>query len=79
VNGRGEGRPEVRAEVGHRTVWLFGRPDIIVPAIKLVRSPRQFDDRRRAWQVPVAFSSDVLAAIEDRVGGDGVSVVEVDR
>lgn len=73
------GRAEVRAEVGRRTVWLFGRAETIVPAIKLARSPRQFDDRRRAWMVPLAFSSDVLAAIEDRVGGDGIQLAEVDR
>lgn len=79
MSGRSEDRPEVRAEVGRRSVWLFGRAEFIVPAIKLVRSPRQFDDRRRAWQVPLAFSSDVLAAIEDRVGGDRLSVVDVDR
>lgn len=73
------GRPEVRAEVGRRTVWLFGRAELIVPAVKLARSPRQLDEHLRAWQVPIAFSSDVLAVIEDRVGGDGISVVEVDR
>jgi hypothetical protein len=72
------GRAEVRAEVGRRTVWLSGRAEIIVPAIKLARSPRQFDDRRRAWMVPVGHSSDVLAAIEHRGGGD-VTVVQVDR
>jgi hypothetical protein len=69
---------EVRAEVGRRTVWIYGRPEIVVPAIKLARAPRQFDDRRRAWMVPLAHSSDVLAAIEHRGGGD-VTVTEVDR
>lgn len=73
------GRAEVRAEQGRRTVWLYGPAAVIVPALKLARSPRQFDDRRRAWMVPRGgHSSDVLAAIEHRGGGD-VTVVEVDR
>lgn len=76
--GRAKVRAEVRAEIGRRTVWLSGPPEVIVPAIKLARSPRQFDDRRRAWAVPLGHSSDVIAAIEHRGGGD-VTVVEVDR
>jgi hypothetical protein len=73
------GRAEVRAEVGRRTVWLFGRAKLIVPAIQTGTVVQTVDDHLRAWQVPIAFSSDVLTVIEDRVGGDGISVVEVDR
>lgn len=68
----------MKAEIGRRSAWFSGPPEVVVPACKLAQVHRQFDARRRAWMVPVAHASDVIAAIEYRLGGD-VTVVEVDR
>lgn len=59
----------VRVEVGARTASVFGPGKVVVPAMKLCRTPRQFDDRRRCWLIPVSHASDLIAAIEYRVGG----------
>ncbi len=68
----------VKVEVGRRSAWLMGPGNIVVPALKLAQSPRQFDDVRRCWMVPVAYVSDFLAALEYRVGGEA-EVCDVDR
>jgi hypothetical protein len=68
----------IRVEKGLRTAWVYGPGRIVVPAMKLTRTRRQWDDNRRAWTVPIGQLSEVLAAIEDRIGGD-VELVQVTR
>lgn len=68
----------VRVEIGRRSAWLYGEGRHVVPALKLTRCPRQFDDIRRAWMVPVDHVSDLMAAIEHRTGGE-LDVSQVDR
>lgn len=70
--------PRVKVELGRRSAWIYGRGADVVPALKACRSPRQWNDTLRCWSVPISHVSDVLAAIENRIGGD-VEVVEVDR
>jgi hypothetical protein len=68
----------VRIEAGPRTAHLFGEGRHIVPALKLTRTPRQWDPRRKAWMVSIGRLGDVIAAIEYRLGAD-VELIEVDR
>jgi hypothetical protein len=70
-------KARVRAEIGGRgTDYLYGDGRIIHPAIRLARSPRQYDSRRRAIAVPHAFLDDILAALELQSGVD-VELVRV--
>ncbi len=63
----------VRIEVGRRDAQIRGPGRLVMPALKLVRCRRQWDSAKLCWLVPVDQVSEVIAAIEHRVGG----VVEV--
>jgi len=69
----------IRLEVGRRTAWFYGPGRYVVPALKLVRCPRDWDATRHAWTVPVDHASDILAALEHRIGGVRIDSSVVDR
>jgi hypothetical protein len=69
----------IRVEVGRRTCWIFGSGNYVVPALKLVRCARQWDDVRRGWMVSVDHVSDVLAALEHGIGGVRIDSSVVNR
>lgn len=54
---------------GH-TAWLVGDGRLIHPAIRAARSPKQWDQGRRALAVPRRYLDDILAALEMQSGAD---------
>lgn len=68
----------VRVEAGRRSGWIYGAGSVVVPALKLVRCPRQWDEVRRGWMVPISQLSDALAALEYRYGAN-IELSQVDR
>ena len=67
---------KVRVERQARSGAISGPSHLVVPALKLAHAPRQWDSRRRCWLVPNAHLDDVLAALEYRVGGVTIELVD---
>lgn len=66
---------QVRVELGLRSATVFGAGAVVIPAMKAARIPRQWSDRRHAWQIPVDRVDDLTAVLEHQVGAD-VELVE---